>query len=404
MGEPTLEPTDDPRSTVRYVNEVAASTATALLADGTGIAVLHHDDVERLAHDPALAGMGLTVFDFMGIEDGPLRRWYGSLMFTNEGPVHHRLRRLVSRAFTPRSVERLRDETRRMVSEAYGDIEAEGGGDLVVALRTVPMRVMCKLLGVPDTDLHLFIDWVDAISPTFGFMDEPQQAAASAAIVGLLAFVEEMIARLEADKKTGDADRGELLTALLEAEDDGDRLTRDETIDMVANLLVGGHDTTGSQIGCTLLTLLADDVAMEALRADPTIAPSAVWETMRYEPSIVAIPRFSTAPVEVGGEERPAGTFFLLWLASANRDSGVWPEPDRFVVDRFVTTDTPKPLSFGTGPHFCLGAHMARMTLDEVTAGLATCSPTLALTEDPADIEWRQVLGRSPVSLTVACS
>ena len=112
----------------------------------------------------------------------------------------------------------------------------------------------------------------------------------------------------------------------------------------------------------------------------------------------------NTAPIQVGGIDRPAGTFFLLCLASANRDAQVWPDPDRFIVDRFVPNrnggaDAPKPLSFGTGSHFCLGSHMARMTLDEVTLGLARHPVALAL--DPADVEWRQVLGRSPVALDV---
>src|SRR3954447_6273770 len=101
MEEPSFSPIDDPRIAVDLLNELAAQTSTAIMTDSGGVAVLRHADVERLAHDPRLAGMGLTVFDLMGIDDGPLRRWYGSLMFTNEGPSHHRLRRLVSRAFTP---------------------------------------------------------------------------------------------------------------------------------------------------------------------------------------------------------------------------------------------------------------------------------------------------------------
>ncbi len=399
MAEPVIGVIHDPADAVRRFNEVAAESPTAFAADSGGVFVFHHADVERLAHDPDLAGTGLTLFDFMGIDDGPLRRWYGSLMFTNEGPHHSRLRRLVSRAFTPRSVERLRQETMKLVADAYDDIDADGGGDLLAALKAVPMRVMCALLGVPETDLDAFIRWADALSPTFGLMDDEQQAAASAAIVELLGYVGALIEALGPDRDDDETGRGHLLTALLEAEEDGDRLTRDETVDMVANLLVGGHDTTGSQIGCTLITLLGDADAISALRADESIVPSAVWETMRVEPSLTVIPRVNMQPVEVGGIERPAGTFFLLCLASANRDAQVWPDPNRFVVDRFVSGDAPKPLSFGTGSHFCLGSHMARMTLEEVTVGLA--NHPVSLTVDPAEVEWRQVLGRSPVTIDV---
>ena len=291
-----------------------------------------------------------------------------------------------------------------MVADAYDTIDTNGGGDLLAALKAVPMRVMCALLGVPATDLEAFVGWADALSPTFGLMDSEQQAAASASIVELLDYVGRMIEDLEPDRQDDTTGRGHLLTALLEAEEDGDRLTRDETVDMVANLLVGGHDTTGSQIGCTLITLLGSADASNTLRADESVAPSAVWETMRVAPSLTVIPRVNTAPIEVGGIDRPAGTFFLLCLASANRDAQVWPDPDRFVIDRFVpnghgAADAPKPLSFGTGSHFCLGSHMARMTLDEVTVGLARHPVTLAL--DPAEVEWRQVLGRSPVTIDV---
>jgi cytochrome P450 len=221
----------------------------------------------------------------------------------------------------------------------------------------------------------------------------------SSAIVELRSYTREMIEGRDRDGGLDGSRRGQLLTALLEAEDDGDRLTRDETIDMITNLLVGGHDTTGSQIGCTLFTLLGDDEALGSLRADETIASAAVWETMRMEPSLTVIPRVNQEPVEVGGIVRPSGTFFLLCLASANRDPAVWAEPNRFVVDRFTAPDVPKPLSFGTGAHFCLGSHMARMTLDEVTLGLARHPVTLR--HDPVKIEWHQVLGRSPVALEV---
>jgi cytochrome P450 len=399
MSDVVIDAIADPADSVRQLNALAATTPTAVSSDSGGLLVLHHDEVERLAHHPNLVGVGLTLFDFMGIDDGPLRRWYGSLMFTNEGPHHARLRRLVSRAFTPRSVERLRHETAGFVAEGYASIAAAGGGDLVASLKSVPMRVMCALLGVPSGDLGRFIEWADALSPTFGLLDAAQQEAASTAIVELLDYLEVMVE----SRRTALADDagGHLLTALLAAEEDGDRLTRSETVDMVANLLVGGHDTTGSQIGCTLLTLLADERALAALREDDELAPSAVWETMRVEPSITVIPRVATQPVDIGGTERPVGTFVLLCLASANRDPGVWPEPDRFVIDRFTTTEVPKPLSFGTGSHFCLGSHMARMTLEEATVGLGQHPVSLAV--DPADIPWHQVLGRSPVALEVTC-
>lgn len=365
----------------------------AVVQDVTGpYWVLRHADVERLAHHPDVLGVGLSFFDLMGIGDGPLRRWYGSLMFTTEGPEHHRLRRLVSKAFTNRSVEALRTATREMVDAEVASLEADGGGDLVERLRYVPMRAMCRLLGVPEADVPTFAAWTDALSPTFGVMTPDEVERASAAIVALLAYVDDLVARRRSDP--GD----DLVTALVQAEDAGDVLDHGQVLDMVANLLVGGHDTTASQIGCTLLYLHAHPDAMAAVVAHPEHVGSAVNETIRLESSIPAIPRTAAAPLEVAGVEIGAGAIVLLATGVANREGGVWTDPDTFVVDRFAQPDTPRLLSFGIGTHYCLGAHLARLTLEEVVGGVAG---RFELTVDPATVEWRQILGRSPAALPV---
>ena len=354
--------------------------------------VLRHADVERLAHHPDVLGVGLSFFDLMGIGDGPLRRWYGSLMFTTEGQQHHRLRRLVSKAFTLRAVEALRASTRELVDAEVAALVADGGGDLAAQLRYVPMKAMCRLLGVPAEDVPTFAAWTDALSPTFGVMTPEQVEAAGAAIVALLAYVDELVAHRREDP----AD--DLVTALLAAEDAGDVLEHGELLDMVANLLVGGHDTTAGQIGCTLHFLHAHPEAMAAVVAHPELVASAVSETIRLESSIPAIPRTTTAPIEAAGVEMEAGSIVLLSTGVANRERGVWKDPDTFVIDRFAQADTPRLLSFGIGTHYCLGAHLARLTLEEVVAGTAG---RFELTVDPADIEWRMVLGRSPSALPV---
>ena len=238
---------------------------TAVDAVSGATVVLRYEDIDRLIRDHRLAGVGLTFFDILGIVDGPLRDWYGGLMFTNEGDVHNRLRMLVSRAFTPRSVERLRLDAGLLVAEAMATVEADGGGDLVQLFGRIPIRVMCRLLGVPEADVPIFGKWADALSPTFVFMDDEQIAAATAAIVAMLDYVREL-----ADQRASDPG-DDLITALLAAEQDGERLTRDELLDMVANLIVGGHDTTTSQLGCTLLTLLRHPDEAERVRAAPEL-------------------------------------------------------------------------------------------------------------------------------------
>ena len=141
------------------------------------VVVLGYDEVERLAHDPRLAGVGLTVFDFLGVADGPLRTWYSSLMFTNDGDAHHRLRRLAARVFTPRSVEHHRGLAAVLTAARMDELVAAGGGDLVESFATVPITVICRLLGVPDDEVADFVAFGDALSPVFGFMDSGQIAA-----------------------------------------------------------------------------------------------------------------------------------------------------------------------------------------------------------------------------------
>jgi cytochrome P450 len=364
------------------------------------VVALRYDDVERLSHDARLAGIGLMAFDLMGVPDGPLRTWYSQLMFTNEGDEHNRLRRLAARVFTPRSVERHRELAAELTAAAFTDVVARGGGDLVEAFAQVPIRVICRLLGVPDEDVANFVAYADALSPVFGFMDPEQIERADAAVQRLMVDVERMI-DARADQRGDD-----LISALLEAEADGERLTHDEVVVMVGNLIVGGHDTTASQISCSLLTLMRHPAVLAELRVDPSLASAVVSETIRFEPSIRIVPRTVIEPIEVGGVERAAGTLLFLSSCSTSREADVWGDPDEFRPARFTEPGAPKLLSFGAGPHYCLGAALARMTLEEVVRGAAAADlgdrivPAIDITVG-AEVEWRQVLGYSPAALPV---
>ncbi len=394
-SEPTVAATTvtEPREWKRMMLDAASRGSTAI-DDTTGaVYVLRYGDIARLLHEPRVHGVGLSIFDAMGISEGALRDWYGALMFTNDGDRHGRLRHLVSKAFTPRAVEQLRPVAAACVAERLTAVHEAGGGDLVAALAQVPMHVMCALIGVPDDKVPEFIGWVDALSPVFLFMQPEQIARAEAAIIELIAYVRELV------EQRHDTPANDLMTALIRAEHDGDRLTRAETVTMVANLLVGGHDTTGSQIGCTLLTLLARPRALSEVRADPRRLASLVSETIRFEPSITFAPRTVVERIEVCGIQRPANTVLMCTFLTANRDPEVWDDPDAFVPHRFDAADAPRLLSFGGGAHYCLGAALARTTLEEAVRGVAELSPTLAV--DPDGVEWSQVLGRSPARLPV---
>jgi cytochrome P450 len=260
----------------------AQEASTAIDALSGAVIVVRHDDVERLAHDPHVAGVDLAVFDALGIGDGPLRRWYGGLMFTNEDEPHDRLRRLVSRAFTPRSAEELRPAAATVATSQLDIVRRDGGGDLNGALARLPMHVMCGLLGVPPEVVEGFVEWADALSVVFNFMTPEQIDSASSAIVDMLAYVGRLVERRRAEPGP------DLITALLAAEADGGKFTHDEVVAMVANLLVGGHDTTASQLACTLLSHPDE---FKRLEVDRSLIPHAVAETIRFEPSVSAVPR-----------------------------------------------------------------------------------------------------------------
>lgn len=384
----------NPERSRRALHALDHRHALAVEDESGAFVVLHNRDVRKLLHDSRLKGLGLALFDLAGVHDGPLREWFGSIMFANEGQPHHRMRRLVGKAFTPQAVQSLRPFAAELVAERLANLRQAGAGDLIALLSDVPTRVMCRLLGVPEDDAPKFVAWLNALSATFLLMTPAQVAAATDAIVNLLDYVRGL-------RETRMRSPGEdLISALIAAEDDGDRLTPEETAQMVANLLVGGHDTTGAQIGCSLITLLQRPEVFAEIRADPAILPLVVDETIRFEPSIAMAPRTAVSPIELDGTEIPVGSVVFLCTMTANRDPEVWTDGNGFVSRRFADPATPKLMTFGGGAHFCLGTWLARMTLEEVLRGVAELEPEL--TVDPATIDWAAPLGAHPVRLPVA--
>ncbi|MFN0047482.1 MAG: cytochrome P450 [Sphingorhabdus sp.] len=389
----SITPATDPK-VARAAVFAAARAGSVAINDDNGVPyALDNAQVKALLLDKRLVGGGRAVFEMQDIPPGRFPDWYLNIMFTTEGPQHSRMRRLVGKAFTPRAIDGLRDVAAGLVTERLDLIRANGSGDLMAALSDVPTAVMCALLGVPGADVPRFIAWIDALGPIFNFMTPDQITAAAGAIESLLDYT------LELHDRRKDAPADDLISALIAAEEDGDQLTREETAAMVANLLVAGHDTTSSQIGCTLLTLLNHPQAMVDVRDDPAIIEAMVTETIRYEPSVSATFRSVVEPLALGGVDCPTGSLIFLSTWTANRDPAVWPDADSFKPRRFLDPDAPRMLSFGGGPHFCLGAWLARMTLEEVVRGVAALDPRLSV--QPETIAWVRVLGENPGQLPV---
>ena len=270
-------------------------------------------------------------------------------------PDHTRLRGLVSKAFTPHTVEGLRPRIQQVVDELIDDVQAKGAMEVVEDLAyPLPVVIICEMLGVPPSDHERFKDWsrdlARGLDPDFV---QPVEAL-ERRFETVLAFHEyfrELIARRRSDP--GD----DLLTALVHAEEAGDTLTEDEVLGTCTLLLVAGHETTVNLIGNGVLALLRHRDQLEKLWADRTLVKSAVEEILRFDPPVQFDARVAMAEIEVGGVTVGQGEQPILILAAANRDPKQFDAPDTFDITRADN----RHVSFGHGLHFCLGAPLARL-------------------------------------------
>lgn len=356
-----------------------------------------YDDCRAALRDPRF---GKDWADFMmsaGMDDWPehdsLAYGGSSLLFSNP-PQHTRLRGLVSKAFTPRRVDRLRESMREVLETLLEPLAEAGGGDLMNALAfPLPVTVIGELLGVPVEDRDEFRDRVRANTVTLEFgLTREQVAVADVAARWMIDYFADLIA----EKRRRPAD--DMLSAMAEAEIDGDRLSDREIADMGLLLFAAGFETTTNLIGNGMYALLEHPDQLNQLRTDPDAMPGAVEELLRYDASIQISGRTALVETEVAGVAIPVGESVLTMLGAANRDPVRYEDPDRLDIRR---TDI-EPLSFGSGIHFCLGAALARAEADETLRALLARFGTIELVETP---RFRDQLGfRGLESLPIRCS
>jgi cytochrome P450 len=314
-------------------------------------------------------------------------------LLTSDGDDHRRLRRLVSKAFTPRMVKGLRPRIQEIADELIDAVEPRREMNLVDDFAfPLPIVVICELLGIPAEDRDRFREWSDLfVSPA---LTEEAQQRFAVAIEQFLAYLHELFERRRAEP--GD----DLVSALVQAEEAGDTLSEDELYSMVVLLVVAGHETTVSLIGNSVLALLTHPEQLEALRADPAAIPAAVEELLRFDSPVErSITRWAATDVELGSETIRRGDLVIAVIGSANRDPGRFPEADRLDLTRGAT----KHLGFGRGPHFCLGAPLARLETEIALETLLRRLPGLRVAVEPESLEWRPVpLFRSLRALPVA--
>ena len=347
------------------------------LPDGkTAWLVTRFDDVRRVLIDPRFSRAEASK---PGVADPGLGQASAGSILGMDPPEHTRLRRLVAGAFTARRVEALRPRVTSLVDELIDRMQTlPQPVDLVENFSLpLPVQVICELLGVPAADRHLFHEWSDSV---MGIADA---AAADAGQERLWAYFAELIER----KRKEPAD--DLMTALIEARDNEDRLTEEELVRMGLTLLVAGHETTANQINLFLLTLHEYPGQLARLRAKPDIIPEAVEELLRFVQLGevgTGLVRVATSEVELDGVRIPAGAAVIPAMTIANRDPSVIPDANQLDLTRPQGAH----LAFGAGVHHCLGAQLARMELQEALSGLLRRLPTLRLDTPIDELSFKQ--------------
>jgi cytochrome P450 len=297
-------------------------------------------------------------------------------MLTMDPPDHTRLRRLVSSAFTPRAIAGLEPWIRQATDRLLESVDARAGFDLIGTVAyPLPIGVICHLLGVPAEDEARFGAWGREIGTAL----EPQSAPSAesqtrAAELAMTVYLQELVCKRRADPDDS------LLSALIAAEEEGDRLSSVELVSTAALLLIAGFITTVNLIGNGTVALLAEQDQWARLRDEPALAPAAVEELLRYDSPVQVTSRNATEDVEVDGTVIPKGASVIVAIGGANRDPEAFDEPDVLRIDR---PDASRHLAFSLGMHHCIGAVLARLEGRIAVEELTRRYPALGLAGTP---------------------
>jgi cytochrome P450 len=295
-------------------------------------------------------------------------------MLTMDPPDHTRLRRLVSRTFSPKAIAGLEPWIRELTGRLLDEVDPASGFDLIETVAfPVPIAVICHLLGVPAEDRARFRAWGHDVATTLDSVRTPESVSRSSELA-LTAYLREHV------RARRDRPDDSLLSALAAAEEEGDRLSLEELVSTGLLLLVAGFETTVNLIGNGTVALLSEPGAWSALHERPSLIPGAIEEMLRYDSPVQITSRIATEDVEVGGTVIPRGATVIVALGGANRDPAVFEDPDRLRVDR---PDAGRHLAFSHGIHRCLGAALARLEARIVFEELTCRYPTLQLADAP---------------------
>jgi cytochrome P450 len=347
--------------------------------------VYRHADVTRVLRDG-------DTFSSTIIGEGMAEVWGRKIIVGMDAPEHQRHRALVSVAFRQRTLARWEETlVKRVVHDLIDQFIDRGRVDLVSAYTfAFPAKVIAGVLGLPEEDYRQFQEWALGIINVASNWDRAVQC--SGELRGYLARI--------VDQRREDT-RDDLVSDLVTAELDGEKLDDEEIFSFLRMLLPAGIETTFRSSGNLLHLLLTHPEQLEAVRTDRSLIPAAIEEGLRYESPILVTPRVTTKEVSLSGVEIPAGSAVIAMLGSANRDSNAYDDPEAFDILR----DPKQHVSFGTGPHLCLGMHLARMETRVALNALFDRLPDVGLDQDEAQRVDAHIHGsglfRSPTCLPV---
>jgi len=369
---------EDPQARFEAIRRTSWLARTAI-----GVLVIDRSQVQAILADRRFRSAVPEVVAIQG-GTGELAEAIKRSVLGAEGEDHTRIRRLASRAFTPKAADRHRPAMQAIMQQLVDDATSGGIGDHCELMTAIgdhyPIQVMCHILGIPREDQDDFARWNAAMT-----------WALSAEVGAHMADIEwgfgnmgEYVAALAADRRR--QPRDDMITALVQAEEADDRLTEDEVQTLIASLLFAGHDTTRNQLGLAMWLFAEHPDQWRSLGARPELVPQAVEEVVRFAAAVNVTPRLAVEAVELDGYLIPQGTLVMVSLNGANHDPAVYAEPFTFDI-----TVAREPInSFGGGRHYCLGASLARAELQEALKILTTAMPGLALDGEPT---WRTAMG-----------
>ncbi|WP_020524583.1 cytochrome P450 family protein [Catelliglobosispora koreensis] len=373
---------DNPFPLFAEVRELGPVHAVTLADGHAAWLVVHYDAAKAALNDPRLSKdmQAAMARDNAVVAEGLPGPEFARHMLAVDPPHHTRLRKLVAAAFSHRRIEALRPRVQSIVDDLLDDVAAHGPDGHVDLVSTfafpLPFTVICELLGVPDNDrTPLGNGLIALLAPTPNPEAYARAKEASDTVVA-------MLKQLVATKRAVPGD--DLVSALISARDGDERLSEQELLSTIFQLMVAGHDTTASLLGNGTVALLRHPEQLAALRADPSRIPAAVEELLRYDAPVPhSTFRYATEAVEIAGVSIPAGAQVIISLAAANRDHAKFESPDDADLNR-----EPRHLSFGHGIHFCLGAPLARLEGHIGFATLLRRFPHLRLAVDFQDLHW----------------